>query len=137
MKVKNVVFILFLLFCVVYYVARLAVFAMSLSGTNSFENEVSELAEVIVFGSFLAIGVLGLVLLPGVALHRLWGFWGTMALSAYTAVWDIWAAIWVQSSAAIGVVPAAVIIVFLLFYRRDFLRPDFTEATVKVGGSST
>ncbi len=121
MKGMSVFFALFLVFCVVYYIARLAVFAMALSGTNSFEHEVSQLAEDIVFGSFLAIGALGFALLPGVALHKPWGWWGTMAISAYTIAWDVWAAIWVQSSAAIGIAPAAIIMGYLLLFRKDFL----------------
>jgi len=121
MKGKNAVFVVFLLFCVVYYIARLAVYAMALSGTQSFEHEVSDLAEAIVFYSFLGIGVIGFALLPGVALRKWWGFWGTMLLSAYTVVWDVWAAIWVQSSAAIGIAPAAIIMGYLLLYRKDFL----------------
>ena len=121
MKGKNIVFAFFLLFCVVYYVARLAVYAMSLSGTNSLEHEVSPLAEAIVIYSFLGIGVIGFALLPGIALHKWWGLWGTVLLSAYTVVWDIWAAIWVQSSAAIGIIPAAIIMAYLLLYRKDFL----------------
>ncbi len=121
MSGKKVVSILFLLFCAVYYFARLAVFAMALGGANEFEREASELAEAVVLGSFLAIGVIGFVLLPGVALHRWWGFWGTILVSAYTVAWDVWAAIWVQSSAAIGIAPAAIIMGYLLLYRKDFL----------------
>ena len=123
MKGKNVAFVIFLLFCAVYYIARLAVFAMALGGTNSFEHEVSKLAGQIVLGSFLGIGVVGFALLPGVALHKPWGFWGTVVLSVYTVAWDVWAAVWVQSSAAIGIAPAAIIMVYLLLYRKDYLGP--------------
>jgi hypothetical protein len=94
---------------------------MSLTGTNSFEHEVSPVAEAIVFYSFLGIGVIGFALLPGIALHKWWGLWGTVLLSAYTIAWDLWAAVWVQSSAAIGIFPAAIIMVYLLLYRKDFL----------------
>ncbi len=134
MKGKTIVFVLFLLFCVVYYIARLAVFAMALGSTNSLEHEISQLAENIVFGSFLAIGAIGLALLPGVALYRPWGFWGTVALSLYTVAWDIWAAVWVQSSAAIGIAPAVIIMGYLLLYRKDFLAGGTKERDVPSAG---
>ncbi len=120
MKGRRVVFVLFLLFCAVYYIARLAVFGVAIGGTNSLEHEVSPLAEAVVTYSFLAIGAIGLVFLPGIVFHKVWAFWGTIALSAYTVAWDIWAAIWVQSSAAIGIFPAAIIMGYLLLYRKDF-----------------
>lgn len=41
-------------------------------------------------------------------------------LSAYTIVWDAWAAIWVQSSAAIGIVPAVIIMGYLLLTRGEY-----------------
>ncbi len=129
MKGKRIVFVLFLLFCVVYYIARVSIFTWSSSlGTDAFEHEVSELSVAIVSYSFLMIGVLGFIFLAGIVLHKPWGFWGTIAVSAYTVAWDIWAAIWVQSSAAIGIAPAIIIMGYLLLYRKDFLGP--TKPTV-------
>lgn|GEM_PF-1709028 len=120
MKVKRALFLLFLLFCIAYYIARLAVFVATITGSITLEHEVSPFAEAIVRYSFLAIGVIGFALLAGVASHRSWGLWGTVVLSAYTIVWDSWAAIWVQSSAAIGIVPAVIIMGYLVLYRKDF-----------------
>ncbi len=121
MKARNVLFVLLLLFMAVYYVARIVIGVTAIQNEQGFEREVSELAKDIVAGSFLGIGILGFALMPGVVLHRWWGFWGTVLLSAYTVAWDVWAAIWVQSSAAIGIVPAVIIGGYLAVTRRDYL----------------
>lgn len=107
-------------FSALYYVARVAIFYLGLSGEMEFEEEQSALVEGVVIYSFLAIGVLGLSFLVGVCLRRSWGLWGTLAVSAYTIVFDIWAFLLVQSSAVAGIVPAAIIAGYLLFARRDY-----------------
>lgn len=114
--------VLVLLFAAVYYAARVAIFYAGVSGDMSFEEEQSALVEDFVLYSFLAIGVLGLLLLPGLYLQRAWGLWGTLAVSAYTVVFDLWAYIEVQASAGAGVIPAAVIAGYLVLTRRDYVR---------------
>lgn len=58
MRLKTVVFVLFLLFAAVYYIARVALFAANQTGGVEFERKVSELAEAVVSYSFLGIGVM-------------------------------------------------------------------------------
>ncbi len=124
MKGKRVLFVLIVLFMIVYYIARIAIFGVTLLGDmGGLEHEQSELVEAMISYSFLGIGVLGFVFLPGVVIHRYWGFYGTVAVSLYTIAWDVWAAIWVQSSAAIGIAPAAIILGYLFVTRMEFLSP--------------
>lgn len=123
MERKRVLLLLLLLFAALYYAVRVAIFYAGVSGDMSFEEDQSALVEAFVLYSFLAIGVAGLLLLPGVYLHRPWGFWGTVVVSAYTIIFDLWALAAVQASAGAGVVPAAAIAGYLLLARRDFLGP--------------
>jgi hypothetical protein len=85
-----------------------------------FEEAQSALVEDVVSYSFLAIGAVGLMLLPGVYLLKPWGFWGTIAVSVFTMFFDIWAFAAVQASAGAGVFPAGAMIGYLLFTRNDF-----------------
>lgn len=113
--------LLVVVFAAIYYVARIAIFSAALSGNMNFEEEQSALVEDVVLYSFLAIGVGGLVFLVGVYLVKPWGFWGTVAVGSYTVAFDLWALIYVQASAGAGIVPAAIIIGFLIVTRDDFL----------------
>ncbi len=122
MERKRVLLSLVVLFSALYYVVRIAIFYAGVSGDMAFEEEQSDLVEGFVLYSFLGIGVSGLALLPGVYMMRLWGLWGTVVVSAYTVVFDLWALVAVQSSAAAGIVPALVIMGYLLLTRRDFSR---------------
>jgi hypothetical protein len=119
---KKSLLILALVFAVVYYTARIAIFYAGVTGSMEFEEEQSALVSDFVSYSFLAIGVAGMLLLPGVYLLKPWGFWGTIAVSVYTIVFDLWAFVAVQASAAAGVIPAVVIIGLLVILRGDFMR---------------
>ncbi|MEM4276608.1 MAG: hypothetical protein QXQ13_03855 [Thermoplasmata archaeon] len=118
---KKIVLTLVTLFAAVYYAARLAVFYASLSGDMEFESEQSAAVEALVVYSFLAIGISGLVMLPGMYKCRPWGFWGTLAVSVYTIGFDLWAFATVQSSAAMGILPAAIISAYLVATRKQFI----------------
>jgi len=109
------------LFAAVYYVGRLAIFYAGVTGSMEFEEEQSDLVSDFVTYSFLAIGVVGLLALPGVHMTKPWGFWGTMGVCAYTVAFDLWALALVQSSAAAGIIPAAVVAGYLVITRRDYL----------------
>jgi len=110
-------------FAALYYIGRVAIFYAGATGNKAFEEEQSQLVENVVSFSFLAIGAFGLLMLPGVYLKKLWGFWGTIAVSAYTIAFDVWAFAMVQSSAAAGVIPACIILGYLFLTRKDFLSP--------------
>jgi len=117
---KRLLLMIFTVFAAIYYLARIAIFSLGLSGEMDFEAEQSALVEAVVIYSFLAIGILGLVFLPGVYMHRPWGLWGTLAISAYTVVFDLWAFALVQSSAIAGIVPAAAIAGYVLLTRKEY-----------------
>jgi uncharacterized membrane protein (DUF2068 family) len=70
---------------------------------------------------FLVIGVLGIITSMGIWMMRVWGFWGTMLLSAGTIAFDIWAAVAVQSSAVLGLVLPVLFISYLYARREKFL----------------
>ena len=119
---KRVFFILVLVFAAVYYLGRLGIFYVASTETDGFEVEVSGLERAVVEFSFLLIGVVGLALLPGLYLKKTWGFWGTIALSIYTIVFDVWAWIAIQPSAAAGIIPAVILIGYLLLVRNEFIK---------------
>ena len=121
MELKGILRILVVLFAAIYYAARVGIFYLGTSGEMQFEEEQSQLEENIVTFSFLAIGVVGLITLPGVYILKPWGFWGTIAVSVYTIAFDIWAYVLVQSSAAAGVIPAAVLLAYILVVRKDYM----------------
>jgi len=121
MELKRVFKVLIVLFAAVYYAARVGIFYVGTTGEMQFEEVQSQLVENMVTFSFLAIGVTGLITLPGVYLLKPWGFWGTIAISAYTIAFDIWAYAFVQSSAAAGIIPAAILLVYMLLVRKDYL----------------
>lgn len=113
----------FVVFAGMYYVMRLALFYEGLAGNAEFESDQSALVEGVVIYSFLLIGVAGLLFLPGVYLLKRWAFLGTLIVSGHTIVFDVWAAIAVQASAAAGIIPAAVIAGYLLHARNEFRSP--------------
>jgi hypothetical protein len=121
-ELKRTALVVVVVFAALYYAVRVAIFYMSTTGSMEFEEEQSDLVEAFVAYSFLAIGVAGLALLPGVYLLRPWGFWGTVAVGIYTIAFDVWAFLAVQSSAGAGVVPAAVVTGYLLLSRDDYLK---------------
>jgi len=121
MERKRMLLVLVVLFAALYYVVRLAIFYTSVSGNMEFEEEQSAFVEDFVSYSFFAIGLIGILMLPGVYLLKHWGFWGTVAVSAYSIAFDFWAFLMVQSSAAMGIIPAAVILGYLQMTSQDFL----------------
>ena len=121
---KRVLLLLLVLFALVYYIARIAIFLAVNSGTGGFEEEQSALVVDFVKVSFLVIGIVGLLMLPGLFLMKPWGFWGSVAVSAYTIAFDAWAFFTVQSSAAAGIIPAGIILGYLIFMRKNHLAPS-------------
>ena len=110
-----------LLFAAVYYFARLGLFYAGVTGTVDFDVEVSSLTRDVVNYSCLAIGAFGFLFLLGIYLAKPWGFWGTIAVSLYTIAFDAWAVATIQPSAALGMIPGAVLIAYLLLTRRGYL----------------
>lgn len=120
MQGKKPLLVLVVAFAALYYAGRIGIFYLAITGEMAFEEEQSDVVENIVAASFLAIGAAGLLFLPGVWLEKPWGFWGTIAVSSYTIAFDVWALLFVQSSASAGIIPAAVILIFLLLTRNDY-----------------
>jgi hypothetical protein len=121
MKHEKAIRTIIVLFAAAYYVGRLAIFYAGVTGSMEFEEEQSDLVFDFVTYSFFAIGVAGLLALPGVYMKKPWGFWATMSVCAYTVAFDLWALALIQPSAAAGIIPAAVIAGYLVIAQRDYL----------------
>lgn len=74
----------------------------------------------IMFLMFLLLGMSGLIAAFGLWRRQKWGFWGTIAVSIATIVFDIWG-ITVQYSAALGFVVPALSILHLYPKRSKLL----------------
>src|SRR5579871_3249108 len=67
----------------------------------------------------LALGLAGLLAIPGLVFYRKWGYWGLITVSLLTIVFDLWAFSKVAQTAIAGlIVPVIVLAYFLPKYRR-------------------
>jgi uncharacterized membrane protein (DUF2068 family) len=70
--------------------------------------------------AFIALGIAGIITTYGLWMGKRWGFTGTIYLSAATIVFDIWGVVFVQGTAALGLILPVVFIVYLIMIRNDF-----------------
>ncbi len=106
-------------------VARIIIPIMLSTGSGPvLETPVSDQVMAFINGMFLAIGGLGLLTTFGLWTGRRWGYIGTIALSLLTIVFDVWAVMAVQWSAAMGLVLPVVFIAYLALFHRDFPRGE-------------
>ncbi len=117
-------FAIFLLFLVGYNVFRVALFAMTQNGSVKPDHPLDSTTNAVIVYSEFAIGIVGLVALPGLIWPKLWGFWVTAAVSVYAIIFDAVSAVVVQPSAAGGVVPPAIILILLFVAFRDRFFPQ-------------
>ena len=122
MQLKRVLSGLVIILAAIYYVARIGIFYLGTTGEMQFDEEQSAFVEAVVIYSFLAIGVVGILMLPGVYLKKSWGLWGTIVIGVYTIIFDVWAYLTVQSSAAAGIIPGAILTGYFLLTKKDFLQ---------------
>ncbi len=109
------------LLAIIQSIARFAI-PLSLSAMDGpvLENPVSDEMMMFINGMFYLLGAFGFVTAFGLWTEKRWGYFGTLVLSAATIVFDVWAIVTVQSSAAMGIVLPALFIVYLLMIRMDF-----------------
>jgi len=69
---------------------------------------------------FLFLGLSGVVLTYGLLTGKRWGYTGTIGISAFTIVFDVWAMIVVQPTAMLGLVLPVLFIVYLVVRRNEF-----------------
>lgn len=119
-KTRRWPFALFLVFLLGYNLFRVALFAMTQDGSVQPDRPLEPAVNAVVVYSELAIGVVGFVAVPGLTWSKAWGFWTTLAVSAYAIVFDAVSAFAVQSSAAGGVIPPVAILLVLFVFRRRF-----------------
>ena len=132
-KARRWPFALFLLFVLAYNVFRVALFAMTQTGALTPDHPLDPMVNAAVVYSELAIGLVGLAALPGLAASRAWGYWATVSVSVYAIVFDAVSSVAVQLSAAGGVVPPTVILLVLLAFRSRF----FPWATAAAAPATT
>ncbi len=130
-KPHRALFALFVLFLVAYNIFRVGLFVMTQTGAVKPDHPLDPAFNAIVVYSELAIGAVGLAAVPGLLGSRAWAFWVTLGVSAYAIVFDGVSAVAVQLSAAGGVIPPVVVLLFLLILRSRFL-----PASPKPGGAS-
>jgi membrane protease YdiL (CAAX protease family) len=109
------------LLAVIQSIARFAI-PLSLSTMDGpvLDNPVSDEMMMFINGTFYMLGAFGFITAFGLWTQKRWGYLGILVLSALTIVFDIWAIVTVQSSAALGIVLPALFIIYLLVIRRDF-----------------
>ncbi len=125
-------FALFLLSVLAYNVFRVALFGMTQTGAVKPDHPLDGLTNAVVVYSELAIGLVGLVAIPGLVGSKRWGFWTTVAVSAYAIVFDAVSAVAVQPSAAGGVVPPVIILLLLVLP----FRARFFPSNERLAGAS-
>lgn len=74
----------------------------------------------VIAAPFLLLGVLGIAATVGLVMRTQWGYYGTMIVSAATIVYDLWAAVAIQSSAVFGMFVPVILIVYLVMRRSAF-----------------
>ena len=113
-----------MIICVLAVIQSIARFAipLSLSAMDGpvLDNPVSDELMMFINAMFYLLGLFGFVTAFGLWTQKRWGYLGTLVLSAVTIVFDVWAIVTVQSSAAMGIVLPALFIAYLLMIRRDF-----------------
>ncbi len=72
--------------------------------------------------TFILLGALGIITAYGLWSNRVWGLTGTIALSVFTIVFDIWAMFAFQMSAAMGLILPVVFIIYLYLIKDDYLQ---------------
>ncbi len=115
-------FAVFLLFVLAYNLFRVALYAMTQTGAVKPDHPLDSLVNAAVVYSELAIGVVGLLAIPGLARSRPWGFWLTVGVNVYAIVFDTASAVGVQLSAAGGVIPPVIVLLVLVALRHRFFR---------------
>lgn len=113
-----------MIICVLAVIQSIARFAipLSLSAMDGavLDKPVSDELMMFINAMFYLLGLFGFITAFGLWTQKRWGYLGTLVLSAVTIVFDVWAIVTVQSSAAMGIVLPALFIAYLLMIRRDF-----------------
>lgn len=113
MTVRRRGFVAFLLLASLYYLFSIGLYVAESTGGLALDIEPSPVVRSFLAYSEFQIGAIGLIGIVGLALTRRWGFWITMAVSAYTIAFDGWSAVAVQASAAAGIIPPILFIGYL------------------------
>lgn len=90
------------------------------SGWVGLEHYVSPEAGAIMDAIFLFLGVGGVVLIYGLLTGKKWGYTGTLGISMFTIVFDVWAIFAIQPTALLGIILPVVFIVYLFMRRNEF-----------------
>jgi lysylphosphatidylglycerol synthetase-like protein (DUF2156 family) len=69
----------------------------------------------------LALGLAGLLVIPGLLSSKTWGYWSTLTLGILTIVFDMWAFLTTAQTAAAGIFIPAILILYLVPRHASFL----------------
>ena len=90
------------------------------NGWPATDHAVSSEMALFIDAMFLFLGIAGVVLTYGLLAGKKWGYNGTLGISAFTIVFDVWAIIAIQPTALLGIVLPVVFIVYLVMRRNEF-----------------
>jgi hypothetical protein len=71
-------------------------------------------------GFSLALGIVGLLVIPGLMFYRAWGYWGTLMLCIVTIGFDGWAVATVTWTASAGLLIPIVALIYLIGKHNNF-----------------
>lgn len=71
----------------------------------------------------LGLGILGLLVIPGLLLFRSWGYWGTIALCIANIGFDGWAVATIAWTAAAGLLIPILLVAYLVPREHKFVHP--------------
>lgn len=77
--------------------------------------------DIVIVAPFLLLGLLGAATAIGLARRRPWGYYGTAMVCVATIAYDLWAAVAIQSSAAIGLVVPVIVLVYMTLRKDRFM----------------
>lgn len=98
---------------------RFVFFYLGMTGAALLEVEIASSTQQIIMIIFLLIGVSGLITAFGLYQMRNGGYWGTVLLSAFIIIFDIWG-LTIQQTAAMGFILPVISLLILLRIRNKF-----------------
>ncbi len=69
---------------------------------------------MVIAAPFLLLGVLGIATTGGLVMRTRWGYYGTLIISVATIIYDLWAAMAIQSSAVFGMFVPVILMAYLM-----------------------
>jgi len=117
---KRRFFRLFLVLLVGYYLFRIGLAVMDLTGSIPLDRDPGPAGRTFLDASEMLTGLVGLIAVPGLLLSKRWGYCATMGVSGYAVAFDSWATLTIQVSAAGGAIVPLLWMIWLSLYRQTY-----------------